>query len=123
MTVNRVGDELADEIEKGAGFGIDVDGQVVSLLSLPPGVFGAIQERTGLRWLEVLNDPFGRMDIAADLVAAAYRKVGKPEPEEFEFGTMLRMLVRTPTDLPEPVDVQGNGERGADPTFASSTAG
>jgi len=119
--VNHVGDELIDAAEAIGVFGFEVQGQAVSLISLPMGVFAQIQERTGLKFLQVLDDPLGDMGVGITLFEACRAKVGYQPQGEVTLEELVRALIKTPSDLPPPVDVEGDGS--LDPTSETATPG
>jgi hypothetical protein len=114
--MKRVGEQAVEDIERAGQFAVLVDGDPVPLLSLPPGVFAEIQDRTGLRWTSILLDPLGRFDVAADLVAAAHAKRGVDAPD-LDTAGLVRLFVEIPSDLP--VDPEPDAGGGENPTNAS----
>lgn len=121
MEVQPIGAEIVDGMERAGQYGVQVDDEVVTLVTLPPGVFAKIQDRTGWRFMKILMDPLERADVVADLVDAAYVKAGKPAPDFEDLSAYLRLLVEVPGDLPDALTVAG--EVVEDPTNATSTAG
>ncbi len=121
--INRVGDALVGEMDKDGAFAFEVSQALppVSLISLPMGVFAAIQERTGRGFLDVLNDPMGQLDVAQELIAACRVKVDLPGEFDVTMEQAIKMLVRLPSDMPDPISLNGDGE--LDPTFATVTPG
>lgn len=116
MDIKRFGAEFVDSLERAGQYAIDVDGELVPLLALPPGAVGKIQDRTGLRWQTIMVDPLYRIDVAESLVQAAYNKLGKPAPGFGGGDEVVRLFVEMPADLPDPEPEQGDGEN---PTTAS----
>lgn len=104
----RVGDDIVNGLERAGQYGIDVDGEVVLLTSLPPGVFGRIETATGWLLMRVVLNPIGRADIASMLVDAAYKKCGKAEPNLADIPAILRHFVELESDLPDPHTVEGD---------------
>ena len=115
VAVNRVGDEFIDGVEKLGQYAVLVDDTPVPILSLSLGAFEKIQVRTGLRWSRIIMDPLERIDVAADLVRAAFDKAGKPAPNLDESKDWARLIVEMPADVPELPDVRGK----ENPTTAS----
>lgn len=116
--VNRVGDEIVSAWRKVGLFAVDVDGTPVTLVSLSPGVLGAIQQRTGLRFNELVLDPLARIDIAAQLVDACYQKLGKPGPSFDDGLAIIAKFVEVPDDLPPAPDVPSDSS--SDPPTPAS---
>lgn len=112
--MNRVGEEIVSTIEENGQFAVLIEDEVVPLLSLSPGALGKIQERTGLRWMQIILEPMARVDAAELLVVACAEKVGKPAPPITDMASLVRLFVEVPNDVPE--IPQGDG---ANPTSAS----
>lgn len=118
VETRSVGSEFLDVLTEVEGeFAVEIDGEPVRLLTLPPGVFAEIQEDTGLSWADVLRGPINQLDVAERLVRAAATKAGKPVPPVEDTAALIRLFVRVGgTELPE-VDASEAGEE--NPTAAS----
>lgn len=116
MDVDRIGDQAIGEIVDAGQYAVEIDGEIVPILSLPPGALGQIQSRTGFGWNRMIVEPLVRLDVAADLVAAVLAKVGK-DPRDFDTEDLVRLFVKIPGDLPDPEPRGESGE--GNPTDAS----
>lgn len=112
-----VGQEIVDSVKKAGQYAVNVGGTPVSLMSLPPGAIAKIQERTGLRWAEIILDPLNRIDVAAALVDAAFEKEGCLIPNLRDSGEVVALFVEIPADLPDPEPTEGDAAE--NPTPAS----
>ena len=117
MDVDNIGAEWVDAVKQVGQYAILVNGEPVALMSLQPGTMAKIQQRTGLRFNQIMQDPAARIDVLADLVDAAFVKAGLPAPGLDDAESVFALLVQIPADLPEPLPVEEPGE--PDPTSAS----
>lgn len=116
--MKEVGQEIVKSVRDAGQYAVNVAGVPVSLMSLPPGVVGKIQDRTGMRWSEIILDPLNRIDVAAWLVEAAFEKEGCVAPNLLDSATVVGLFVEIPADLPDlsPAD---EADPTANPTDAS----
>lgn len=115
-TVN-VGDQAVTMLEQGGQYAIVIDGTPIPILALSPGQLGRIQSLTGVTWADMIVEPLRRIDVAAELVAAALAKAGQPARDDLDTATLVRMFVQIPGDLPDP-EPPGDGAD-ENPTDAS----
>jgi len=116
--VKAVGQDIVDSVRKAGQYAVNVGGEPVALMSLPPGAVAKIQQKTGLRWAEIILDPLNRIDVAAWLVEAAFEKAGALAPNLLDSETVVSMFVEIPADLPDPLPTD-DGEPEENPTPAS----
>lgn len=116
MDVVNIGDQAIAEVEEAGQYAVEIDGEIVPILTLSPGALGKIQADTGVRWAFMVTDPLMRLDVAVALVAAVLAKLGK-DPREFDTADLVRLFVQIPGDLPDP-EPPADGA-GGNPTDAS----
>ena len=121
--VKRVGEIMVDVAEAAGQFAVDVDGEIVTIWSLPPGAFERTSSRTGWSFFMISAQPLQREDVVLDVVKAAYAKLDKPLPPLRTIADVYRRIVEVPGDLPELPEVITLEVDDLDPTPASSTAG
>lgn len=118
-TVRRVGHEVAEAIAETQRFAVEIDGQIVPLLDLSPGVYDQIQRDTGVAWSAVLDAPTAHPNVAVALIEAAADKLGVTVTTPATIPALLEFFVRVDDDLPDDVDESGEGDGEDPPTDAS----
>lgn len=117
MEVTRVGDEFLRAVAEDDTFAVDIDGDIVPLMSLAPGVFDKIQRDYGMLWTVVLDSPVSSLPVAEALAMAAASKVGKMVGPFNDVASLVSLFVKVPSDLPDLPKVQGGTSE--NPTDAS----